>query len=151
MKRFGTKAWILLAVVAVAVVAAVGGYAYWTAGGSGTGSATTGDVSAVVVHQTSTVSNLYPGGPAVPLAGNFDNPNSGAVYVGSVSASVAGTSNGGCTAADFAVEGTSNTPGEIPSGNGVGSWSGLTLRMVDSGSNQNACKNVTVDLSYSAS
>jgi hypothetical protein len=151
MKRFGRKAWVLVAVCAVAVVAAVGGYAYWTTGGSGTGSATTGDVVDVAVKQTSTVAGLYPGGPGVALAGNFDNSNSGPVYIGSVSASVVDTTNPGCTAADFAVEGTSNTPGEVASGTGVGSWSGLTLRLVDRAANQDACKNVTVHLAYSAS
>jgi hypothetical protein len=151
MKRIGKKAWVLLVVVVVVAVSAVAGYAYWTAAGSGTGSASTGNVGNVTVNQTSTVSGLYPGGPGVALAGDFDNPNSGPVYVGSVSASVVDTTNAGCTSADFAVEGVSNTPGEVASGNGVGGWNGLTLRLKDLGANQDACKNVTVHLAYSAS
>jgi hypothetical protein len=140
-----------LAVVGVAL-------AYWTQAGAGTGSASAGTTQSVVVNQTSTVSGLYPGGPAAALAGNFDNPNAGLVKVGTVSAVVhagwssqADTAKPACTAFDFAL-GTAGTGGvvnaEIPAGNGVGAWSGLTIRLVNATTNQDNCKNVTVDLDY---
>src|SRR5690606_7952190 len=52
MKRFKTKKSVvaLLAVAALAI-AAFGAYAYWTQGGSGTGSATAGTTAAVTVVQ----------------------------------------------------------------------------------------------------
>src|SRR5207248_1444241 len=62
---------------------AVGAYAYWTQSGSGTGSATADTTSSITVNQTSSVSALYPGGTAVTLSGNFNNPNSSAVKISS--------------------------------------------------------------------
>jgi hypothetical protein len=142
-----------VAAATAALVLAGGGaaYAYWTTTGSGTGTATAGAVTAVTVNQTSSVTGLYPGGPAVALSGTFDNPNSGKVFIASVNATVTGTSNPGCTAADFEIGGSAPVGTEINPGTGVGSWSGLTLRLVDSTANQDACKGVTVNLSYTAS
>jgi hypothetical protein len=76
--------------VAVAVLGGGVAYAYWTTSGGGSGSAATAEASqAVTVVQTSTVTDLRPGAAAQPLSGNFDNPNTGPAYVGTVTASIA--------------------------------------------------------------
>jgi hypothetical protein len=143
----------ILALLVVGVIAATGAYAFWTLGGSGSGTAQTGTANDVTVNQTSTVSGLYPGGPAQGLSGNFDNPNANAVVVSNVAASVTGTSNAGCGAGNFAIGGSSTIGGGgvVPSGTGTGSWSGLTLQLLETGVNQDACKNVTVNIAYTAS
>jgi hypothetical protein len=153
-KNVSRKAAAITAATALTVFGGAGAaIAYWTTSGSGTGSASTGDVQAVTVTQTAVVSGLVPGGAPVALSGKFNNPNPGAVTVASVSASVTGTSAGSsCTAADFDITGTGAAAGEIPSGTGVGSWSGLSIALKDrSDVNQNGCKNATVNLSYTAS
>jgi hypothetical protein len=148
MKLRSKRTLVLIGVLAVAVFSAVGAYAYWTQGGAGQGSATTGTSVDVVVNQTSNASGLYPGGSKA-LSGNFDNSNSSGVYIASVTASVHAFSvqpdslKPACTEADFSITGTSNTPGEIPSGSGVGSWSGLTINMLDPNANQDNCKSLT--------
>ena len=38
----------------------------------------------------------------------------------------------------------------VPSGTAVGSWSGLTVRMLDNGLNQDNCKGVTITIDYTA-
>ena len=131
-------------------------FGYWTVGGLGTGAAATGTSSNLVIHQTSSASGLYPGGSAA-LSGNFDNPNSGAVNITSVTAvvhSFASQTDGtkpACTQADFSVTGTSSVPGSIASGNGVGSWNGLTLNMLNTGANQDNCKNLgSIQIDYTA-
>lgn len=150
----------LLGVVA-ALAIAVGAFAYWTAGGSGSGTGTTADPGAqsVTVNQTSASSGLYPGG-SVALSGNFDNANTNAVHVASVTASVTGVTDSNdvditstCATSNYNVTGTSSigSSGSVPAGSGVGSWSGLTLNMTNSGSNQNACKGAKVVLGYTAS
>ena len=58
----------------------------------------TGNTTGITVNQTSAVTGLYPGGPAAPLSGNFDNPNAGAVHVGTVTVSIASSDNGAATA-----------------------------------------------------
>jgi hypothetical protein len=133
-----------------------GAYAYWTVTGSGTSVASSGNGAPVVVNQTASVTGLYPGGAAA-LSGTFDNPNPGAVYVTSVTATVAAFSaradntKPACTQADFGVTGTSTTPGSIAAGTGVGSWSGLTLTMSNTGANQDNCKGLSsIQIDYTA-
>src|SRR5262249_56020869 len=80
----------LAALVVVATITLAGvATAYWTQGGSGSGSANTGTTNNITVNQTSVITGLYPGGPAATLSGNFDNPNGSGVFVTSVTASIA--------------------------------------------------------------
>jgi len=145
---------VFSAAVILGILAIVAGaYAYWTATGSGAGAATTADPGAqtVTVNQTSTSNGLYPGG-SVALSGNFDNPAANAVHVGNVTATVTGTNKVGCNASDYSVGGTATIAngGSVLSGTAVGGWSGLTLSMADTASNQDACKGATVSIAYSA-
>ena len=149
------KSVLALAVVGVLAVCGVA-LGFWTQGGSGSGSAGAGTTAAIVVNQTGAVTGLYPGGPAVPLAGTFTNSNPGAVNISSVTAAVhafashtVDATKPDCTQADFQIGGTS-AGSTVPSGTAVGSWSGLTVRMLDNGLNQNNCKNVTVTIDYTA-
>ena len=146
-----------LAFTVTAVALVVGGlaYAYWTQGGTGSGSATNGTTSAITVNQTSTATGLYPGGPAVTLSGSFTNPNAHSVSISSITAAVhtlnSQTDSGkpACTAADFAIGGSSGAS-VVPAGTGVGSWTGLTVRMLDNSLNQDNCKNVSITIDYTA-
>jgi len=143
--------------LALALATAAIAFAYWTNSGTGSGSASTGSDTGITVNQTSSVAGLYPGGPAAPLSGDFTNPNASQVYVHQVSASLASVSGGAedlalpaCTVADFALSGTATVDAEVPSGSGVGSWSGISVRLLDSTANQDNCKSATVHLSYSS-
>lgn len=145
-----------LLVASLATALLVGGgvaFAYWTTTGSGTGSAAAGTSSAVVVTQTNTVTGLYPGGPAQDINLNIANSNSAAQRLETVVVSVSSTSDAGCTAADFTV--TDATIGaEVPSGATnayAGSTSGASIKMKDTAGNQDACKNVTINLAFNAS
>jgi predicted ribosomally synthesized peptide with SipW-like signal peptide len=147
---------ILLAGALTALAVAVGAYAYWTQSGTGSGTATAGTTSAITVNQTSSNTGLYPGGTASTLSGNFDNPNSSAVQISSITAVVSSVSNGttdgskpNCTASDFAIGGSVGVT-TVPSGTGVGSWSGLTIRLVNGVANQDNCKGATANITYTA-
>src|SRR5262249_5268878 len=105
---------------------------------------------AVTVNLSTSITNMYPGMTPITLSGNFDNPNSGAVKVGSVTAAL-GTLPTGCVAADFTLGGTAAVNASIASGNGVGSWTGLTVTMNNTGSNQDACKGAPIPLTFSVS
>ncbi len=156
-QRLSRRAAIAVVACAVAVAVTVGlAFAYWTAGGTGSGSASTGTAASVTVNQTVSPTGLYPGGAAA-LSGNFNNPNSGSVYVAAVTAAVtafsvqADNTKPACTQANFSITGTASVNAEIAAGNGVGSWSGLTLNMSDTGTNQDNCKNITVPITYTSS
>lgn len=146
-----------LVVIAILGLLALGGLAvaFWTAGGSGTGSGATGSGTALTVNQTVSPTGLYPGGSSA-LSGNFTNPNSGSVYIASVTATVttfsvqADGAKPPCTQADFSISGTATVAAQVPSGTGVGSWSGLSLNMTNAGTNQDNCKNITVPITYTA-
>lgn len=141
--------------VATAIALLGGGgvaFAYWTTTGAGAGTAATGTSTPVVVTQTSPADSLYPG-TSVSLSGEFDNGSTAAQYVTAVTATVDAFSlqpNGAkpaCTQADFSITGTSNLPGDIPAGTGVGAWSGLSINMIDKVTNQDNCKGLlTTDL-----
>lgn len=145
-----TKRRIALAVTALALVAAVGAYAYWTQGGTGSGSATAGTTSNITVNQTSTVTGLYPDGPSAALSGDFDNPNASPVSLSSVTAVVSSVSPVGCATSNFSISGSTGAISGIPSGNGVGSWSGLSISLDETGVNQDVCKGAVATISYTA-
>ncbi len=134
-------------------------YAYWSAGGSGTGSAATGTNVAISVNQTSTVTAMAPGDTAQSLSGNFDNPNSGPVYVTSVTASIAsvvkavGAPAGTCSATDYTLANpVMSVAAQVPAGDAQGAWSGATIKFNNSTTvNQDGCKGATVNLTYTIS
>jgi hypothetical protein len=161
MRRLPKKT-VAVLVAAAAVVAGTGAaYAYWSAGGSGSGSASASTTSPVTVVQTSTITTLAPGVTPVALAGKFTNPNSGPVYVATVTASIAsvtkaiGAPAGTCDATDFAITYTTGTSmpvnAEIAVGTNQGTWAGAQIAFNDKTStNQDACKLATVTLAYTA-
>jgi len=145
-------------VLSAAIVLAGGGaaYAYWTAGGSGTGSASTAaGTTAVTAVQTSTVTAMKPGDTAQTLAGNFTNTNGGPVYVTSVTASIASVTKAGgapagtCDATDYTLASPSMTvAAEVANGTAQGAWTGATVKFNNKVTNQDACKGATVNLAY---
>ena len=153
--RFVTKKRVAAAVAVLALGGgAMAAYAYWTGGGTGSGSAQATTPSAVTVNQSTTVAGLYPGATAVTLSGNFDNPNSGTVYVHNVTAAVQAFSSQtdatkpACTQADFAIGGSATVDAQVPAGNGVGSWTGLTVRLLNGSGNQDNCKSQAITINY---
>lgn len=149
MLKMSLKA-VVLGLLGVFVMAGAA-FAYWTMTGSGTGSASTGTPTAVTVNQTSTVSALAPGSGTQGLSGNFDNPNTGPVYIASVTAVVSGTDKVGCDASDYTIAGTATVNAQVAAGTGVGSWSGLTIAFNNKATtNQDACKGAAVAITYSS-
>jgi hypothetical protein len=140
-------------VIAMFLVLAVAGaaYAYWTAGGTGTGTAETGETLALTANQTTVLDPMYPGDSAQTISGTFDNPNEGPTYVTSVTAAITGVAggDGACTAADYILDNEVMLVGaEVADGTGVGAWTGATLQFNNTGANQDGCKNATVTLTY---
>ena len=148
------KARVALTAVLVVGVAAVA-VAYWTAGGSGSGSGSVqGAQTGLTAVQTSTVNAMYPGDSNQTLSGNFNNPNSGPIYVSKVTASIGSVTKatgvtGTCDSSDFTLsDAVMTVNAEVPKGNAQGSWSGAKIRFNNKGSNQDACKGATVNLDY---
>jgi hypothetical protein len=158
MSKVTRKTIALVAGGALVVAGAGAAYAYWTTSGTGTGTATTGTSTALIVRQTSVVTDLAPGGAAQELSGNFDNSGAPA-YVATVTASIAsitkaaGAVAGTCDATDYTLtNATMNVGAQVPTGTGVGSWGVpadvATIEFNNKGTTQDQCKGATVNLAY---
>jgi hypothetical protein len=157
MKRFiQSKKGIvaLLATLTVVVFSAIGAYAYFTANGSGTGSATVGSVSGITLAGTIT-GDLYPGGAPAGVSVLVTNPGSGAQTVGTIHLDsitadaghptcVVSSSGAGAafTMADIAVN-TNLAAGASTTKTG-------SLQMNDTGVSQNGCQGATLTLNLSS-
>ena len=148
---------LLIALLLVAVTGGIA-FAYWTTGGSGTGTASTGTAANITVVQTSTVTGMRPGDSAQTLSGNFNNGNAGPVYVGTVTASISSVTKAGgapagtCDATDYTLANAAMTVNaEVPAGNAQGSWTGATIKFNNKATNQDACQGATVNLAYTIS
>lgn len=143
------KAVVIGGVTAVVVTGGVA-FAYWTSDGTGSGTVTTGDSVAWEVTIDSTdLAGLTPGGPGETVEFHVKNNNTGVQALQNTVAAVVDTSNSGCTDADFDVSATTITYGDIAAGDTVDGTFEIT--MVNRAANQDACKNVTVNLEVNAS
>lgn len=144
---------MVLAVLGLAAISTAA-YAYWTAGGSGTGSASAGTVVPITATQSTVLTAMYPGDTAQTISGKFNNTNPGSVFVSTVTASIGTVTKatgavGTCDASDFTLANavmTVNT--DVPSGTGQAAFTGASVKFNNKASNQDACKNATVVLNY---
>jgi hypothetical protein len=152
MKKLTRTGTIVVAGTATLALASGGvAFAYWTSSGSSTGTAAAGTTSSVTIVQTlPAITGLYPGGTGKTININITNPNSSAVTLAGVTATVSGTSDPGCTAADFSISGPVYAGGVIAGGATIPA-SGATISMLDRALvNQDACKGATISLAFAA-
>jgi hypothetical protein len=163
MKRRGRRAAALLVIGVIALAAVVGGYAYWTSTGSGSGSVTVGTDTAWQVDVSSATGGpLTPDGPAQTVQYTVTNNSTGSQKLTSVTVSVAESNGsawdgpGNCSADDFSVGGAAvGTPAVLTAlaqtfGPGGHDSASVTVQMVDTGSNQNDCRTADVPLRFVA-
>lgn len=171
MKKIVTrKRIVFLAVLAVAGITAIGAYAWFTAGGHGTGSATVGTSVDWHVHTDGATgaSALTPDGPSQSVSFYVTNNNVGTQHLNQVVVSVAksdgttwsvqgDTSKPACTASDFSLDGGTAGASEtfttdLDVASSATELAGtVSIQMVDNGLNQDNCKGVTVPLYLVAS
>lgn len=145
--------------VAAAAASIVGGasaaLAYWTTSGTGSGSATTGTSTAVNVAQVGAITDLYPGSPAQAVDFSIDNTTANNQFITTVAVSIASVVPGGppgsCTADDFTLTQPTATYGDLTPGVHTYSPSGSELSLNNAATNQDGCKNATVNLAFAAS
>jgi hypothetical protein len=155
-----------LAALAV-VVLGLGGvgiaFAYWTSTGAGSGSASVGtSTNWAVTTDAATGGPLTPGGPSEAIAYHVKNNNTGHQNLASVAISIANSDGSpwiavaGCSKSDFSINGglagatATDAPGANLAGGAQHNGS-VSIQMVDTGSDQNACRNATVPLYLYAS
>jgi hypothetical protein len=159
-RRSRRRAMIVVVPTLAGVFIAGTAFAYWTTSGSGTGTTTSGTGQSVTVTQTGTVpSGLAPGGADQGVSFKITNPKASPQRIASVQISVAsvvktsdGTAAVGCSASDFNITQPATLNADVPNGdtNFTAVATGAAIHMVESGSNQDGCKNTTVNLAFAA-
>ena len=173
MSRLNKKTMISAGSAALVLSISGAAFAYWTTTGTGTATATTGTNIALSVAQDGTVSGMVPGGTAQAVNYTITNSASTPQYATTVTinkvsvtyTNAAGTGTGStaldhpagmtaitCTTADFAVVHPDSLATDLAPGNT--SFTRLTTKksgtiaMLNTASNQDDCKNTTVNLSF---
>jgi hypothetical protein len=173
-RRFRKKRSLALSALLLLLLAG-GAVAYFTASGSGTGTATVGTSSTLTIHGSS-ASTLYPGISST-VSFTVDNPSPGrqqlgTIHLASVKACVgAGSSWNGSSCTSGGVEATTcesaetgasdtNTANfwvadvvanqDLANGNGQAVTATGTLKMNDLSSSQDACKNANLTLNFTS-
>lgn len=141
---------VALAILVLVVGSGVA-YAYWTSGGSNTGSAGVGTSQALTVTQSGTVTGLVPGGDAQPVTVHVVNPASFSQSLSAVAISVNEAAlPAGCQVAWFSV--TQPVIGLPVLLLGLGSTDEVGhIQMIDSGTNQDPCQGAALILDLKVS
>ena len=153
MKRLGKRGLILLVAGVVAVLGAVGGYAYWTAAGAGTTTPSTNATSnGALVLSGSFAPGLAPGGSA-PISFTADNLNTTSLRVGTIHSVVgidAAHVTAGCLASDFTVADVAANQTIPATTSGVALTATGSIAFADTASNQDGCKGAIITLTLSS-
>jgi hypothetical protein len=153
MRLFTKKRAVILGVVAAMAFSAAA-VAYFTTGGSGTGSATVGTSSSALITQTNTLAALY---PTTSQAVNLDikNTGSGSQFVGAVHL-VSITADGAHATCDVSSSGANAafTMADVPVNATLAAGATTSkvgsLAMNDTGVNQDSCQGATLTLTFSS-
>jgi hypothetical protein len=143
-KHLTKKRVVLLTVAALVIGISTGAFAYFTSSGSGSGSATVGSSAAIQLSNV-TVGDLYPGGADVPVTVDITNPGSGVEHIADISGSLA--VNGGCLGSWFEVDTINYNDDLAP---GASNSASTNMRILNSGTDQDACQGLTMTINWSS-
>lgn len=154
--RRGTKRVTIALATILTVAGAASAFAYWTSVGSGTGEATTGVSTALVITTNAAVGEIAPGNAGETIGFTVTNPSDGALTLSAVAVTLADATGtawvppSGCLIADFTVSvTTAPTYGDIAAGGFVTGT--VTVTLTNTGVNQDACQGLTVPVYFAAS
>jgi hypothetical protein len=153
MRFFTKKRAVILGIVAAMAFSAAA-VAYFTTGGSGTGSATVGTSSSALITQTNTLAALY---PTTSQAVNLDikNTGSGSQFVGAVHLDSI-TADAGHSSCDVSSSGLNAafTMADVPVNATLAAGATTSkvgsLAMNDTGVIQDSCQGATLTLTFSS-
>lgn len=145
MRKFINKRTAVVLAVVGALAVAGGAYAFFTSGGTGTGSGSVGSASAFTITGAAT-NPLFPG-TSSPVNITINNPGTGAQFVNTVHLASVTTGAAGCAAADFSLPDVA-VGQSVPAGGSVQATGTLTMR--ESGTNQDACQGANLTLNFTS-
>ncbi len=151
MKKLTKRVPLMVVVVGIALATAVGGLAYWTTSGSGSGTAAVASSNGTVTLAATVPAGIYPGGSRTV---SFTASNSGDtnLYVGTVSATsiTADAGHSGCNTADFSMANVAVNEVVLANASNQALGSTGTLQFANTTANQDACKGATLTIALSS-
>lgn len=160
MRRIPMRRIVIVGATAGAVLLTGGvAFAFWSSTGTSVGAAeVAAQATDLTVTQIGTPTGLFPGGPGVDIVAKVDNPSGAAIQLTDVTVTVsdvrnaAGTTIGvGCPTTDFVIADNAAYSGELIAAGGTsGNEIVATIRLDETGSNQDPCKDADVVLSLVA-
>jgi hypothetical protein len=147
---------ILITAAAVVAIGAGSAFAYLSTTGSGTGAGTTsaGD-SHLVITQTSTIANMFPGDTAQAITGTVKNTAENSAYVNTVTVSIASVDKasgavGDCDATDYTLANPVVSVATDLAAGATKAFNGPTIKFNNKATSQDGCKGATVNLAYAS-
>ena len=143
---------VAAAVSVIALLAVIGGYAFWSLGGSGTATTDVGSTGSGAVTLTATIpTGIYPGGTKA-ITYRASNTNATDVSVGTVSVTgiTADTGHATCNVGDFSVAPTAQNVVVSAGASNAALPNTGTLVYANTAVSQDACKGATLTLTLSS-
>ena len=148
---------IITAVTAALLILGGGvAFAYWTSGGTGAGTATTGTSTAFTITAAAPDGTIAPGNAGQTVVFTVTNPGTSPQYLTQVTATLAEADGtpwvpaGGCLIEDYTVAVSTPAPvGDIAAGDSVDGV--VTVTLANTAANQNPCQGQDVPLYFVAS
>jgi hypothetical protein len=159
MRRITTRRIVIIGATAGAVLLTGGvAFAFWSSTGTSAGAAeVAATASELTVTQVGSPTGLVPGGTPQAITAKVDNPSASAILLTDVAVTVtdvveAAGASGTCAVGNFAIVDNAAYDGELIAAAGTtGDVDVATIQLIESGSNQDACKGASVVLSLVAS
>lgn len=159
MRRMPMRRVIIAGATAGAVLLTGGvAYAFWSSSGTTAGAAEVAtDATTLTVTQVGTPTGLFPGGSPVGIVAKVDNTGGTDIQLTDVTVTVTDVVDGlgasigaGCPTTDFAIADTAYAGELIAAGGTSGNETVATIRLRETGVDQDDCKGASVVLSLVA-
>jgi hypothetical protein len=151
---------VIIAGATAGAVLLTGGvaYAFWSSSGTTAGAAdVAANAATLTVTQVGSPTGLFPGGSPVGIVAKVDNTGGTDIQLTDVTVTVTDVVNGlgasigaGCPTTDFAIADTAYAGELIVAGGTSGNETVATIRLRETGTNQDACKGARVVLNLAA-
>jgi hypothetical protein len=158
MRRIPMRRTVIVGATAGAVLLTGGvAFAYWSSTGTNVAAAEVAtEASSLSVEQASSVTGLFPGGTPQNISVKVDNTSGTDILLTDVSVTLtdvveAVTATGACSPLDFELLDVAHTPEVLDATDGTTTFVAATIRLLETGVNQDDCKNADLVLTLVAS
>lgn len=158
MRRIPMRRTVIAGATAGAVLLTGGvAFAFWSSSGTSVGAAeVAAQATNLTVTQAGSVTGLFPGGTPQDISVTVDNTSGTDILLTDVTVSLtdvveSAAATGACSPLDFALLDAAHTPEVLDASTGTTTFVAATIRLKETGVNQDDCKDADLVLSLVAS